>query len=1652
MFLTKENKEYINNCIKSKLINLNIDEFSYVANKCHELIDYIYIKFLIKDTDKSKFFQQLTRKNNSEIIAVLNLFLPFIDDKDDFAKYKKIKRLEDITVLKENDKYAISNFQYSRGYWDKNTKKFNEYKYSTKDIEINFELLKQTINRMSYKMYINWINIVPVILDKYYECQLYKNSIEYYKKENKYFEERCLPIAEIFDTLVNDLYKNVLDYKWLLYERNIKGEDMMFIDILNKIYPVYKIIDNKLNNKWLILDEADKTLFSTNMDYFMSHLINEDECFGYSYKLIKEFAYNFFIFFDTKYPYKDDELSKKGYKKIIDLDDDDDDQQEDQDIDYTREFIIKNYKIMLDNYKKIDKYYLYDFIRNQILQLSTSWYGYKMFNDVSTSNSSNKKIIKLSEYIQNKTPTYEKKEHYYDLHIIKSQLPSIYKISYKTVYNYSKSLWYMDRNNQQISDPKQKDFSADTTIYLYDSKADIDKQVINDFIIQTFPIKFDIYNEEYDRKIKRSFGQRNNIGLKYEDQNLSRDLIIKINIQIVRCINNSILDITFECLAKRGLLSEYIIRDEKFDKENIKTDLSKDLLKKHLSKYKKAYYYLTDNYYQNLPIIINNRNLKEESYFDRLASGDLDWYSYYAMDWVSQINFFNHFINQRVVMLTGATGVGKSTQTPKLLLYGLKAIDKKFDGKIVCTQPRISPTVNNAQRISSELGVDITAYNTFYKTEVKTENGIIQYKYEKGDHIEDDQRYYLRIVTDGTLLVEIQKSPLIKQLLNTRIKESKFKNISSKNLYDIIIIDESHEHNSNMDIILSLLRGSVFLNNDLRLYIISATMDLDDPIYRMYYRNINDNLKYPIRDNLKNTEIVDKHEFNELLDRVVIDRRIHISPPGEGTQYVISEVYHEIDLPEDKAYVKAVEYAIEICNNNSPINNDILLFCTTTKKIIKLVDELNIKLPINTLAIPFYSDLPEDSKNLITQNLEKIKRTYNFDRRYIHDVLNEKYKPEDINTGNRYDRILIVSTNIAEASITINSLKFVIDTGYNWNVAYNYDTGTNNMESIKISEASRLQRKGRVGRVSSGSVYYTYPKDARLNIVPIYDICKKNFSNEILIFTSSNLYFKEGYNYDYYPFNYDYEKNIDASNGDPFDIYIQLNTEIDIFSEPPNGDVDSLSYRNSFVLFIQKQYLTFSHYSKKLYYNEKLGNNIKIYKETYENIVPFGADGLNTSNILDDKLGFYLIHPLEIEYGKYRDENTRLLSDKYKSESYKIKKNTTNKILIPLINDLYIYRDKSDNMYKAKIVEKLFEIKQKTDKLLDINLLHPIVIGFKLGVFENVLFIVYFLLQVKYDLYAIIDNITIFKKIFSDSQSDLLVINKIFTSFMGVYRHILLENTFSNKKIELEEKYKENYVKYKNKIFSELSTKEYNDQVDLLLKNNNIEIFSEKLFLQNKAEKIDDYILVGIKEWCRSHGINYIMFIKIIDEFRTKYFGYKNILNIDSKYYEYINSSSVRNELNVDRNVIKSFVFGNVNKLFYVEDGKYMPVYTQVGLYKYQKMNIPKKWQSNVIFNRFLLVLYKENAQKNENDEDTDNKTILLNIFSDIDNKMYSTMIYHVDNPTNKSYDHNSNMNHQFICNNPINIDHNKHPDDPVFNEYLNNLQISMKEYIDRNC
>jgi len=142
----------------------------------------------------------------------------------------------------------------------------------------------------------------------------------------------------------------------------------------------------------------------------------------------------------------------------------------------------------------------------------------------------------------------------------------------------------------------------------------------------------------------------------------------------------------------------------------------------------------------------------------------------------------------QVVIISGDTGCGKSTQIPKMCLEAGMGIG----GKIACTQPRRIAATTIARRIAEELGEEI-GRSVGYKIRFKDRTS----------------RYgYIKVMTDGMLLAETQQDPHL-------------------NEYDTIIVDEAHERSLNIDFILGILKTLPMKRRDLKLIITSATIDTE---------------------------------------------------------------------------------------------------------------------------------------------------------------------------------------------------------------------------------------------------------------------------------------------------------------------------------------------------------------------------------------------------------------------------------------------------------------------------------------------------------------------------------------------------------------------------------------------------------------------------------------------------------------------------------------------------------------------------------------------------------------------------------------------------------------------------------------------------------
>jgi ATP-dependent helicase HrpA len=143
--------------------------------------------------------------------------------------------------------------------------------------------------------------------------------------------------------------------------------------------------------------------------------------------------------------------------------------------------------------------------------------------------------------------------------------------------------------------------------------------------------------------------------------------------------------------------------------------------------------------------------------------------------------------NNPVVILCGETGSGKSTQLPKICLE----MGRGVDAMIGHTQPRRIAARSVAARIADEIDAPL-GRDVGFK---------VRFAEATGD------RTYIKLMTDGMLLAELQGDPLLEQ-------------------YDTIIVDEAHERSLNIDFLLGHLKRLLPRRRDLKLIITSATIDV----------------------------------------------------------------------------------------------------------------------------------------------------------------------------------------------------------------------------------------------------------------------------------------------------------------------------------------------------------------------------------------------------------------------------------------------------------------------------------------------------------------------------------------------------------------------------------------------------------------------------------------------------------------------------------------------------------------------------------------------------------------------------------------------------------------------------------------------------------
>lgn len=357
----------------------------------------------------------------------------------------------------------------------------------------------------------------------------------------------------------------------------------------------------------------------------------------------------------------------------------------------------------------------------------------------------------------------------------------------------------------------------------------------------------------------------------------------------------------------------------------------------------------------------------------------------------------------QVLVITGETGSGKSTQIPKMCLEAGRGRPRK----IGCTQPRRIAAVTLANRVAEEL-------DRFGKSWVG-------HKIRFQDRTTRNTR--IKFMTDGILLAEAQSDRLFKA-------------------YDTLIIDEAHERTLNIDFLLGLIKKILPRRPDLKVIITSAT--------------------------------IDPERFSQAFGNAPI---IEVS----GRTYPVEVWYRPIEASaEDEDEISYVDQAVAAVDmlkkrTGSQSRGDVLIFMPTESDIRETVQRLEERRYFNTLVLPLFGRMAAADQHRIF-----------------------KASSEDK---------IIVATNVAETSITIPRIKYVIDTGLARISQYNVRSRTQGLPVLPISQASANQRKGRCGRVEAGVCIRLYAEEDYL-ARPLYtpaEIQRSNLAEVILRMLSLRL-------------------------------------------------------------------------------------------------------------------------------------------------------------------------------------------------------------------------------------------------------------------------------------------------------------------------------------------------------------------------------------------------------------------------------------------------------------------------------------------------------------------------------------------------------------------
>ena len=393
--------------------------------------------------------------------------------------------------------------------------------------------------------------------------------------------------------------------------------------------------------------------------------------------------------------------------------------------------------------------------------------------------------------------------------------------------------------------------------------------------------------------------------------------------------------------------------------------------------------------------------------------------------------------DHQVVIVSGETGSGKTTQLPKICMQ----LGRGVAGMIGHTQPRRLAARSVADRIADELG----------QTVGRERGQVVGYQVRFTDEV--GPTTLVKLMTDGILLAEIQSDPMLRR-------------------YDTLIIDEAHERSLNIDFILGYVARLLPARPDLKVIITSATIDSDRfarhfgtwegapgsgrliepaPVIEVSGRTYPVEIRYrPLGPTTPSSYTSEASA--QQADETEIIETTDVTESGP-MQLVLEDPDDELatlgyGMGEDLDVETAICHAVDELSAEG--DGDILVFLPGERDIrdteAALLDHLKGR-----------GRRAGDDKGAHPGDIEILPLYARLTAAEQHRV----FEPHRL-------RRVVLATNVAETSLTVPGIRYVIDPGLARISRYSNKTKVQRLPIEPVSQASANQRAGRCGRVAEG--------------------------------------------------------------------------------------------------------------------------------------------------------------------------------------------------------------------------------------------------------------------------------------------------------------------------------------------------------------------------------------------------------------------------------------------------------------------------------------------------------------------------------------------------------------------------------------------------------